>query len=127
MTKKQLYYHRGGLDEAKWYVYVLVSTASKRTYIGMTNHPRRRLQQHNGELAGGAKYTRNRRPWEIKRLYGPYDTRSEACKVEWRAKRFRGEERFKYRKWVHELKDDAKDKDRDLHHHKRRRRNRRRR
>jgi len=112
-------------DTSYWYVYVLVSTVSKRTYIGMTNSPRRRLQQHNGELGGGAKYTRGCRPWKIKRLYGPYLTRSMACKVEWRAKRFRGAERFKYRKWVYELDDEADDKDRKLHFYKKRKRRRR--
>lgn len=118
---KKLDHRKAFIDTSYWYVYVLVSTVAKRTYIGMTNSPRRRLQQHNGELPGGARYTKKARPWKIKRLYGPYHTRSEACKVEWRAKRFRGKERFKYRKWVFELDEGAKDRDVHLHYHKRRR------
>lgn len=88
----------------------------------MTNDPHRRLKQHNGELSGGAKYTRVGRPWAIKIVLGPYETKSIACKVEWRAKRFRGLERFKYRQWVAELKDNANDKDAHLHFRKTRKR-----
>lgn len=105
-----------------WYVYILKSLSSNRTYIGMTNNLARRLQQHNGELPGGAKYTQTGRPWEMFTTYGPYESRSIACKVEWRAKRFRGQERLKYRKWVAELDDAASDKDPHLHFKKRRRR-----
>lgn len=110
-------------DEA-WYVYFLQSSVSGRSYIGMTNDVLRRLRQHNGELVGGAKYTAKARPWALKCVYGPYETKSIACKVEWRAKRFRGVERFKYRKWVAELDDSAPDKDVRLHFKKRRRRKR---
>lgn len=110
----------------KWWVYLLAATTSNQTYIGMTNNVKRRLRQHNGELAGGAKYTTAGGPWELRFTYGPYKTRSIACRVEWRAKRFRGAERFKHREWVVNLDDDAEDKDRNLHHYKRRRRRRRR-
>lgn len=102
----------GNLPTGKkiWYVYFLKSTVSKKTYIGMTNDVGRRFRQHNGELAGGAKYTKGGRPWHIEMILGPYDTRSQACKVEWRAKRYRGAARFKYRQWVAELDNNAKDR-----------------
>ena len=119
---KQIDLHQ--LEDAEktlWYVYFLKSTISNRSYIGMTNDIPRRLRQHNGELVGGARYTVTGRPWTIIDAYGPYETRSIACKVEWRAKRFRGEERFKYRKWVAELDDLAPDKDNHLHFKKRKR------
>jgi putative endonuclease len=105
-----------------YFVYVLRSTVARRTYVGMTSDLERRLRQHNGELAGGARYTRVGRPWEIKLVLGPYPTRSHACRVEWRAKRFRGAERFKVRAWVSDLDDNAKDKDAHLHFRRRRRR-----
>lgn len=44
-----------------WWVY-LVQCADGTFYTGITTNPQRRLRQHNGELAGGARYTRSRRP-----------------------------------------------------------------
>lgn len=87
----------------------------------MSNDVARRLRQHNGELKGGARYTSRHRPWQIAMVIGPYTSRSEGCKVEWRAKRFRGPERFKYRKWVAELDNLAEDKDPHLHFKRKRR------
>jgi predicted GIY-YIG superfamily endonuclease len=109
------------LNPKDWFVYYLQSDASKRSYVGMSCDVLRRLRQHNGEIHGGAKYTTQGRPWKIVMVLGPYPTRVIGCRVEWRAKRFVGDERFKYRKWVAELDDNAADKDRHLHKYKRRR------
>ncbi len=66
--------------------YVLKSTRSTRTYVGITNHFSRRLRQHNGELKGGAKYTRSHRPWELTYMVGHFPDKSTAMKFEWQVK-----------------------------------------
>jgi predicted GIY-YIG superfamily endonuclease len=73
-----------------WLVYVLLSADEHRTYVGITNDLSRRVDQHNGDLPGGAKATRSGRPWTIGQTYGPYETRSEAQRVEYEVKRRRG-------------------------------------
>ena len=47
-----------------WQVYVL-ECADGTLYTGVAANLSRRLRQHNGELAGGPKYTRGRRPVKI--------------------------------------------------------------
>jgi putative endonuclease len=44
-----------------WYVY-LVMCADGSYYCGVTTDLYRRMNQHNGNRPGGAKYTRGRRP-----------------------------------------------------------------
>lgn len=64
-----------------WYVYLL-SCADNTYYTGVTTDPRRRLLEHNGERAGGARYTRARRP--VKMVYFELcDDRAEACAREY--------------------------------------------
>jgi putative endonuclease len=77
-----------------WSVYVLVSAASGATYVGVSNDPARRLEQHNGLKPGGAKSTRAARPWTIAATFGPYPLRGEAQQVEHRVKRLRGRARL---------------------------------
>ena len=50
-----------GEDVTTWFVY-LVRCADGSFYTGVTTDLPRRLRQHNGEIAGGAGYTRGRRP-----------------------------------------------------------------
>ncbi len=42
-----------------YYIYLLYNTANNKTYIGITNNRERRIRQHNGDLSGGARYTKN--------------------------------------------------------------------
>lgn len=52
------------VEEPGWYVYLL-RCADDSLYAGVATDLARRLRQHNGELAGGARYTRGRRPVEL--------------------------------------------------------------
>ena len=49
------------VQDATWQVYLL-QCADQSLYVGVTTDLARRLQQHNGQLAGGARYTQARRP-----------------------------------------------------------------
>jgi putative endonuclease len=49
---------------ADWQVYLL-RCADGTLYTGIARDVQRRLRQHNGELAGGARYTSGRRPVEL--------------------------------------------------------------
>ena len=44
-----------------WLVYLL-ECADGTLYCGVTNNMDRRISQHNGQIPGGARYTRGRRP-----------------------------------------------------------------
>lgn len=57
-----------------WICYLLA--CKRQTYIGMTNNPDRRLRQHNGEIAGGAKATRGRVWRRIAMVEGFVDARA---------------------------------------------------
>ena len=48
-------------ESAAWLVYLL-ECADGSLYCGVTNNMDRRLGQHNGQIPGGARYTRGRRP-----------------------------------------------------------------
>ena len=63
-----------------WYVYLL-RCSDNTLYTGITTDLVRRLRQHNGELAGGARYTRAKRPVELV-WSDRCASRSEACKRE---------------------------------------------
>lgn len=43
----------------------MLRCADDSFYAGVATDVERRLQQHNGELAGGARYTSGRRPVEL--------------------------------------------------------------
>ena len=68
-----------------WCVYLLVSLDGRRTYVGATNDPDRRLQQHNGEKSGGAKSTAGG-AWRRGALVTGFVDKVEALKFEWRWK-----------------------------------------
>lgn len=69
-----------------WCCYVLYSINPKyknHTYIGKTNDLTRRLRQHNGEIAGGARSTKATQPHEYLCKICGFETESQALKYEW--------------------------------------------
>jgi predicted GIY-YIG superfamily endonuclease len=73
---------RTAVKWSEWYCYLLVSADYKRTYIGATNNPDRRLRQHNGELSGGAKATAGRE-WRRLLLVAGFPDSIAALQFEW--------------------------------------------
>ena len=71
-------------DTAKpWYCYLLEATdGSRRTYIGATIDPDRRLAQHNGQKGGGAKATRGH-TWHRVALVSGFPDERAALQFEW--------------------------------------------
>lgn len=64
----------------RWHVYI-VRCADGSLYTGVATDVERRVAQHNGELAGGARYTRGRRPVTLLWVEEA-DNRSEAQRRE---------------------------------------------
>ena len=77
-----------------WTVYVLVSESHAVTYVGISTDVERRLQQHNGEVPGGARSTTRGRPWNLGVTYGPFPDRGRAQAVEYQVKQRRGKQRL---------------------------------
>ena len=69
---------------AQWFVYLL-ECADGTLYCGVTTDVTRRLAQHNGQVPGGARYTRSRRPVRLA-ASTPCPDRSAAQALEWRVK-----------------------------------------
>jgi len=70
------------IDIAKknWFVYLL-ECGDHSLYCGVTNNLDKRLKQHRGEIQGGAKYTRSRKPLKLA-YHEIFETRSLAQKRE---------------------------------------------
>ena len=58
-----------------------------RVYAGKTCALPRRLKQHNGELSGGARYTRGRGPWRPVATVTGFETDIQALQAEWRLRK----------------------------------------
>jgi predicted GIY-YIG superfamily endonuclease len=68
-----------------WNCYLLATSGEKKTYVGVTPDLDRRLKQHNGELAGGAKATHGHQWKRVCHVRGFPDHRA-ALQFEWRWK-----------------------------------------
>jgi putative endonuclease len=70
-----------------WWLYVL-RCGDGSLYAGITTHLPRRVEQHNGALPGGARYTRSRRPVVLVHAE-PHADRAAAARAELAFKRLR--------------------------------------
>lgn len=52
-------------------------------YIGMTNNFTKRIQQHNGFLSGGAKFTKKKKNWNPILMIDGFINKSQAMQCEW--------------------------------------------
>lgn len=84
----------GGVE--KGFVYLLANVTRSRTYVGATKNVARRLRQHNGEIKGGARYTKSGRPWSLVASVEAHDEQlpkvadwTAALRLEWRIKHCR--------------------------------------
>lgn len=66
-----------------WFCYCLASATGRRSYVGATVDPDRRLRQHNGEIKGGAKATHRGRPWRRAFLVSGFRSEKDALSFEW--------------------------------------------
>ena len=69
-----------------YFVYI-VECSDGTLYTGITTEITRRLKEHNGVLAGGAKYTSARRPVKLVAQSHPMENRSVASKLEYQVKK----------------------------------------
>ena len=74
----------------------LLRNATGRTYVGCTVGLRKRVRQHNGELAGGAAQTARGRPWEVECVVEGFRTRQEALQFEFAWRRVHRRRRHPY-------------------------------
>lgn len=72
------------MKNALYFVYI-VQCSDGSLYTGITTDLKKRIRMHNGEIAGGAKYTRYRRPVFL-RYYEAYNARVDAAKREYEIK-----------------------------------------
>ena len=75
------------VSKCNYVCYLLKSENSNRTYIGVTNNLKKRLRQHNGEICGGAKYTRSNRPWKPILCVSGFITKNQSLSFEYRVKK----------------------------------------
>jgi putative endonuclease len=80
-----------------WFVYLLYSPSTGRTYTGIALKPQDRLAAHNGKGTRGAKATRCGRPWSIV-LIEDYTDKGDALRREAAIKKLSRTEKLKLTK-----------------------------
>ncbi len=74
-------------EASQWQLY-LVRTASGSLYAGISTDPQRRLRQHQGELAGGARALRGKGPLTLVWTFAACN-RSHASMLEYQLKQLK--------------------------------------
>ena len=62
------------------YIYILYSTSSDLYYVGYSDNPVRRLEEHNNSPK--STFTSKHRPWVIKAIFEGGNSSSEAMRME---------------------------------------------
>ncbi|MGM0444676.1 MAG: GIY-YIG nuclease family protein [Fibrobacterota bacterium] len=75
------------MSSQKWFLYI-IETDDNRLYTGVTTDVSRRLSQHRGERAGGARFFRGRRAVAV-RFRCALPDRSSAQRLEYAVKRLK--------------------------------------
>ncbi len=74
-------------EASQWQLY-LVRTSSGSLYAGISTDPKRRLRQHQGELAGGARALRGKGPLQLVWTFTACN-RSHASMLEYQLKQLK--------------------------------------
>jgi len=93
-------------SDDSWFVY-LVRCSDGSFYAGVTTDLERRVRQHNGEIVGGANYTRARRP-VVLAWYEECENRSVAQQREYSVRRLSGREKRRLAAKAAVVKDDER-------------------
>lgn len=68
-----------------WDCYIIVN--KNCSYVGVTPDTERRIKKHNGEISGGAKYTRSRGPgWKYVCIISGFPSKIDTMRFEWAIK-----------------------------------------
>jgi putative endonuclease len=76
------------------YLVYIVKCSDNTFYTGIAKDLKKRLREHNGEIKGGAIYTRSRRPVVLK-YSEKFKNRSDALKREYEIKQMKKEVKAK--------------------------------
>jgi putative endonuclease len=63
-----------------YYLYILYSGTADKYYVGYSNNPGRRLQEHN--FSDRITYTSKHRPWVLKAVFSCGEIEGEAMQIE---------------------------------------------
>jgi putative endonuclease len=63
-----------------FYIYIIYSSSFDKFYIGHSENPWRRIEEHNADIHH--KFTSSYMPWELRAVFKLNGSRGEAMKIE---------------------------------------------